>query len=206
MDEKAFAYVRDYLIRHNAERDAHPAARVRSLHIRRVCMWAERLLAQGLVDDPAPLRLAAVFHDVGYAQGRENHGAHSAEILREYAKTHPVEPAVLERAMFLILEHSNKRKWMTNPQAPPDLITLMEADLLDGEGAMGIVIDCMSAAMQGGDTLRDAYDRMLEFEPPRLAENRMVTPLARALWAEKQRIIREFMAAYAYDLGIENET
>lgn len=206
MQEKALAYARQVLAAHHMD-TARPGQsfRTRSSHMERVCLWVERLLAQGGVEDPRALRLAAALHDVGYVHAEEGHGAHSARMLLAYAQAEGIDPAVAERAAFLAREHSNKAEWMKDPEAPRDLLLLMEADLLDEEGAMGLVLDCLSAGAEGQDYL-GAYARMQRYEPARLAHNPMVTPLARDLWAEKQRIIRGFMQAYAMDLGIEDET
>ena len=203
MENAHFAYVKAYLEEHGADRDESPGLRFRSRagHIRRVAMWAERLMAQRGDADAEALRLAAAFHDVGYARGAENHGLHGAAILLEYARRVGLGAGLAERAAFLVAEHSNKEEWLARADAPYSLVLLMEADLLDEEGAMGLVRDCMSAGEMGAAGYEDAYARMLRFEPARLAANPMRTPLARRLWAEKQHVIAEFMAAFAHDLG-----
>lgn len=203
MQKEALDFVQQQLEKHGKDHSTIPglAFRKRSSHIRRVCMWLDRLLLQGGVENVDALRLAAAFHDVGYVQGGENHAQHGVQILLEYAGAHGVPDERAERAAFLVAEHSDKDKWLQNPNAPMDLILLMEADLLDEEGAMGIALDCMGAASLGYEA---AYERMQRFEPARLAANRMITPLARRFWAEKQAVIRDFMRAYAYDLGMES--
>lgn len=204
--ERHFRYVEAYLMEHGGNDRSEQAGqrfRKRADHIRRVMMWLERLLAkEGGVEDPAALRLAAVFHDAGYARAKEDHGRHSADILREYAARAGLSSADVERAAFLVAEHSNKEMWMPRADAPRDLILLMEADLLDEEGAMGLVLDCMTAGQRGAEAYEEAYRQMLRYEPKRLERAPMVTETGRALWAEKQRIIEGFMRAFAYDLGI----
>lgn len=205
MNHDAIAHARACLAAYEAEREkaeARPFLR-RSAHIERVCVWLERLLQREAAEDARSLRLAAAFHDVGYAVSVEDHGAHGVEMMRAYAAGQGLDQASIERAAFLMREHSNKDRWLPDCDAPRDLVLLMEADLLDGEGAMGIVCDCMSAAVGGARSYEDAYARMLRFEPLRLAKNPMVTPTAKAFWAEKQQIIRTFMDAFAYDMGQE---
>lgn len=179
--------------------------RTRASHIQRVCMWAERLLVQGTVAEPAALRLAAAFHDVGYLDGKEQHGASSVKWLMAYARDAGVPVQTAERAAFLVREHSNKDHWLARPDAQADLVLLMEADLLDEEGAMGLALDCMSAGALGLDYAQ-TYARMQRFEPMRLARNPMVTPLARQFWERKQQVIRMFIEEFAFDLGIDDET
>lgn len=208
MDTQALDFARAYLQARDADVDPKRPFRARSGHIRRVCLWLERLLAQediaAAVPDMAALRLAAALHDTGYAHSWDEHARHGADVVMEYAQAHGTPKATAERAAFLVREHSDKDKWLGDPQTPVDIVLLMEADMLDEEGAMGIVVDCMSATLLGAQDYMDAYRQMQTYEPPRLAQNRMVTPLARSLWTEKQRIIREFMEAFAYDLGLES--
>lgn len=202
---EAIAYARAYLANHGAdETHPHQPFRRQSAHIERVSLWLERLLAPGGVEDPRAVRLAAALHDTGYASGKDGHGIASAAVVRQYAKEHGIDAQVAERAAWLVAEHSNKQQWLSDPNAPMDLILLMEADLLDEEGAMGLVLDCMTAGAQGLD-YAGTYQRMMAYEPERLSKNPMVTMLGKEFWAWKQRIIRDFMAAYAFDLGIDDE-
>ncbi len=203
MENAYLPYVRQYLIDHGCEEGLRPGQkfRTRSSHIARVAMWTERLLAEGCAESAETLRLAAAFHDIGYVYGVEDHAAHSADILRVYAAERGLDAAMAERAVFLVAEHSDKEIWLKRPDAPHDLVLLMEADLLDEEGAMGIALDCLTTGAQGGG-YAEAYEQMHHYEPKRLRENPMVTPLARKFWDDKQRIIRAFMDAFAFDLGV----
>lgn len=202
MELAHFEYVRAYLIRAGRDHSyqAGQGHRSRSGHIARVCVWLRRLMAQGGVENEEALRLAAVFHDVGYAHAAEGHAAHGAEVLLRYGREQSLPEDTLSRAVFLVRAHSNKNVWLPDPAAPRDLVLLMEADLLDEEGAMGLVLDCLTAGSQGAETYEDVYAHMLRYEPARLRSNPMVTPLARRFWADKQRMIRDFMRAYAFDL------
>lgn len=206
MQKEALDFVQQLLEKHGKDHSTIQglAFRKRSSHTRRVCMWLDRLLVQGGVEDVEALRLASAFHDAGYVHVRENHAYYGAQILLEYAGENGIPDERAARAAFLVAEHSDKDKWLQDPDAPMDLILLMEADMLDEEGAMGIALDCMGAASLGLG-YETAYGRMQRFEPSRLAANRMVTPLAQRFWAEKQAVIRDFMRAYAHDLGMEGE-
>lgn len=209
MQEEALRYAEAFLVAHGKDRSANPGMpfRTRSSHIRRVCLWLERLLAQEgeAIENKEALRLAAALHDVGYGEGAENHAAHGAEILLRYAAERGIDAGIASRAAFLVREHSAKEKWLHAADAPLDLILLMEADLLDEEGAMGLALDCMSAGALGLD-FEGAFARMEKFEPPRLAKNPMVTQTAKRYWREKQRLIRAFLRAFAFDLGKDGRT
>lgn len=203
MRNEHFDFVRQYLIDHGAEfghRKPGQLFRSRSSHIARVMMWLERLLVQGGAEHIEALRLAAAFHDVGYAVDPEHHAKESAAILSAYGAERGLASAMLERAVFYVSEHSNKGRWLPDPAAPPDLVFLMEADLLDEEGAMGLAVDLLTAGALGGG-YAEAYERMCRYEPRRLAENPMATPLARRFWTDKQALIDSFLQAFAFDLG-----
>jgi len=208
MEERFLQYAREYLRARDADRRGRPGQsfRTRSSHLARVLMWVNRLIEAEGADDPEALRLAASFHDVGYAHGEENHAQSGARILREYAATEGLDEKLVKRAAFLIAEHSKKEEWLSRPDAPRDLVLLMEADLLDEEGAMGLVLDCMTAGELGAAGYEDAYEQMRRYEPKRLSHNPMVTQTARAYWAKKQRIIRMFLEAFSQDMGRSDET
>lgn len=168
----------------------------------RVMRWAERLLLSNPVPNPDAVRLAAAFHDVGYARGLKEHARHSADILREYAAVHPIHEERLNRALFLVAEHSDKTRWMNDAHAPEDLVLLMEADLLDEEGALGLARDFLTVGAAGGGYL-EAYARMMRYEPSRVAKNPMVTEAAKQIWEEKQNLLRQFIRQLSFDLGFE---
>lgn len=174
--------------------------RTRSGHIKRVVLWTERLLSPSDPTEKEALLLAATFHDVGYVRNPVHHAKHSVDILREYAAQTQLDAAVVERATFLVAEHSNKAHWMGRKSAPRDLIALMEADLLDEEGAMGLVRDILTVGANGGG-YEEAHARMMMFEPSRIARNPMVTPLAQKYWEGKQALLRQFIRLYTYDMG-----
>lgn len=199
---QALAYAQDQL-RDTVPSDVQPF-RDRASHVERVCRWLERLIVPLGVEDTRAMRLAAALHDIGYIVSRENHGANGAPLVLAYARENGIDDAVAERAAWLVAEHSNKEEWMQNPDIPQDLLLLMEADLLDEEGAMGLVLDCLTTGATGGG-YPQAYEQMCLFEPKRLDRNPMITPLARQYWDWKQRIIRDFMAAYAFDIGVADE-
>lgn len=174
-------------------------------HTKRVLLWVDRLLLHNRLENPDIVRLAALFHDVGYARDAFNHAEHSATILKEYAAMHPIPTEMLERTLFLVSEHSNKALWMNKTHAPDDIILLMEADLLDEEGALGLVRDFLTVGAEGGG-YEEAYAHMMQYEPSRIAENPMVTTVAKQYWETKQALLRQFLHQFSFDMGIGVET
>ena len=82
MRDAMFRFVRGVLEDAGADVTPHAPFRRRSEHIERVCFWADRLMGDDFAAavDKEAVRVAAVFHDVGYARGADGHAAGSAEI------------------------------------------------------------------------------------------------------------------------------
>jgi uncharacterized protein len=201
-----FEYVKSVLKKedNNAAKTEKFLFRVRSEHTRRVFVWANRLLEDNdlPVVDKEALLIAALFHDSGYALSPHSkaHAENSEKIFREYCKSNPLEKE--DFIAHLIKNHSNK-DLMKRETTPPELILLMEADLLDETGAMSLVWDCMAEGMQEEQGYVKTYNHMTESSCKLMDENPMKTKKAREYWEIKQALVKDFIKAYAFDLGIE---
>lgn len=201
--------------------------RSRFLHIRRVMKWAERLLPDFPKIDRDVLELAIIFHDVGYSLGdNKAHQENSRRLFHAYREkkcrsqrssekeersTEEGEPAIwqdpqrLDLVEYLIENHS-KKELLGAPDLVPELVLMMEADVLDEEGAMRIAWDCMAEGMNGGSSFQDALFHTQKFWNP--GYDPMVTPRAKKFWEEKQKLVRAYVTQMALDLemanGVEN--
>ena len=81
-------YVEAKLIEGNGIRSTRPyqTFRNRFEHTKRVLGWAKRIADDLPNVDEEVLLTSAIFHDVGYASGKEDHAINSANIFLEYAK------------------------------------------------------------------------------------------------------------------------
>jgi uncharacterized protein len=177
--------------------------RKRSEHIRRVFMWAERLVdGEENVNKEAVL-VSAIFHDVGYALSLDSlkHGENSAILCEKYLKENGFDIGFINLVVYLVKNHSQK-ELMVASGTPLELILLMEADLLDETGALSIVWDCMMEGSQQVQTFEKTYKHIMNYSYKLLSENPMVTTKAKAFWENKQNLIREFTRQLSYDLGI----
>ena len=104
-------------------------------HSKRVYKWAKRLAVDCPNIDLDICLTACIFHDVGYAYGQDNHPINSAKIFKEYANKMNFEKEFIEKVSNIILVHSDKNL-LKDDSSSPDLIILLEADLLDEEGAL----------------------------------------------------------------------
>ena len=103
----------------------------------------------------------------------------------------------------LIACHSDK-SLMKEEGAEIEMILLMEADLLDEEGAMGIVWDCMTMGNLHASSYARAYYHIME-SSNKEEPNPMVTERAKEIWEEKKEIVAKFVKLLEDDLMIGSE-
>ena len=192
--EKEWAYVEKLLKESGyddlsgGKRSKYPF-RSRYAHTRRVMMWLRRMMDDvGNVDVKA-MEVAVIFHDVGYAKGvNHEHANFSAEIFHEYSVANDYLSEKREFIEYLIRNHSNKA--LLKRGTEEELILLMEADIIDEEGAMRIAWDNMAAGIEDARSFAEALKRTEKYFNPEY--NPMVTPLARDLFQEKQNFVKEY--------------
>lgn len=175
--------------------------RKRSEHIRRVFEWAKRISVPFADIDREALLIAAIFHDSGYsvAETRMEHAPVGAHLARKYLEKISFDPVRTDLICDLIAEHSQKAL-MTLSDTRLELVLLMEADLLDETGAMEIMWDCMSASLEEEPSYEKAYARMIKYSEYLLTENPMITPEARKIWEEKQKLVSAYLDQLKADL------
>ena len=147
------------------------------------------------------LYTAAIFHDVGRGSLKENHAHVGALIFKEYAKNHNFSEEFTNRVYDLIEHHSDKNQ-IKDKNSSNELVLLLEADLLDEEGALGIVWDLMALGKMEN---KDYYDAMeaLKHAKHILKQDYMVTPKAKEIWEHKKELVRVFIDDLAKDLFLE---
>lgn len=204
-----FHYVKKYLERNGGDKSPNPFHKFRSRadHIRRVYIWTTRLIEKDTdlsEEEAEALLTAAIFHDIGYnsRESKKAHAERSAIIFKEYATHYGLDNKLVDRVYYLISNHSNK-ELLEKEDTPLDLIILLEADLLDEEGAMGIAFDCMTAGAAKANSFMEALKYIEEYSSNILEEDPMVTPYAKECWNDKKSFINEFIKRYKFDLGIE---
>jgi uncharacterized protein len=178
--------------------------RNRFTHCKRVCKWVEKLIDEDESIDKESLIIASLFHDIGYINASEgkDHAKHGAEICKEYLlKTHQYEEKI-DFISFLIENHSNKELYLLDGTRK-ELILLMEADLLDETGALGIVWDCMAEGRKEEQSYEATYNHIKEKSGKMLIKNPMITEKAKKYWEEKQKLVEYFIEKLGIDIGIE---
>lgn len=202
--EEMLLYVKRYLEDGNAIRSKRTnfGFRNRFEHIRRVYRWCIRLLEDCPDCDKETVLTAAVFHDVGYADNPENHAAESAKIFIRYAEGQNMDYEFIMRTAEIIALHSDK-SLLQKESTPIELILLLEADLLDEEGALGIAWDLMGEGAEYPECFERAIRAIEGHSGHILHQEYMITPLAKKYWREKQELVRGFLHALSEDLFLE---
>lgn len=203
---KYLAYVKEYLTEHKGIESPNPLHPFRSRfqHSIRVLHWCERL-AEGLENvDTEALYTAAIFHDIGYEnRDNEHHAQRSVRAFHAYAREQRMEEEFCRKVERLIACHSDKNR-MRDEDVSLEMVLLMEADLLDEEGAMGIVWDCMTMGNAHASSYAKAYYHIME-SSNKEEPNPMVTERARQFWEEKKAIVGRFAKLLEDDLMIGSE-
>ncbi len=106
-------------------------------------------------------------------------------------------PEKRELIEYLIKNHNNKELLVRGSKE--ELILLMEADIMDEEGAMRIAWDNMAAAVCGAKSFKESLERTEKYFNPDY--NPMITPLARNFFQEKQEFVKEYIRRFKDDLG-----
>lgn len=177
-------------------------------HTKRVLGWAKRLYDMSENKDELryeDLIIATIFHDVGRTaavKSGEPHAKAGIPFTRSYLLDHGFDEARTEYICELVGSHSDKHR-MNEDNLDPNLLMLMEADLMDDMGALGIVMDCMITQSRNSDAVfSDCMDHIMRFTKRIQMDNPMTTENAKKLWDEKTRIVCEFTDALKKDIEI----
>ncbi len=164
-------------------------------HIMRVYRWAIRLQAK-LGGNLDVIVLSALLHDVGWDDNRP-HEEVSAEIAVEYLDSLEMDPETIKKVGEIILLHNDKD---TEKDLSLECKIVMDADLLDEVGALGIMWDCMATALDDEASYKRAYYRIKEYyriNKPKI--RRCKTDAGRAEYTKRMQAIE----AYIYQLEKE---
>jgi len=209
------AFVRERLTPADAESKSGKVwpHRSRYGHTLRVLAWALRVWdaeARAAGEQPRGSRerlaVAAIFHDSGYALGKEDHAAHSARVFAEYARAHGLERVYgadgVAQIEALVRTHSQKGRAVAETTFGDRC--LMDADVLDEAGAMSFVWDCFALARgeapyDYASALRRCQKRLEDLENMR---PRLFTAAAQRFVDEMRAYLLPFLRGLAWELNI----
>lgn len=197
-------FVETKLIEGNGIKSSRPyqTFRNRFEHTKRVLGWAKRIADDLPNVDEDVLFTSAIFHDVGYSCGKDEHAINSARIFLEYANKNSFEQEFIDKVHYCLINHSHKR-FLTDETSSPELILLLEADILDEEGAMAISWDLMTVGEMLPNDFKEGYDMLMKYSIRILSQDMMITPKAKLYWENKKDLVRKFLSSLKEDLFIE---
>lgn len=174
-------------------------------HTLRVCQFAKNIYEafqdKELVDYDV-LMTSIIFHDAGYSDQRSGEMAHadiSEDICRKYLIEHQFSDEFIEKVCYIVRNHSDKDLLMKNT-IPYEMLIMMEADLFDDTGAMGVVLDTWIESLSDAVTLKDILEHIKVHTNEDMQENPMVTPYSRDLWDKKKELSNEFVRQLENDI------
>ncbi len=204
MYEAELEFVKNYLISNegNASLNKNQPFRKRYEHTLRVLAWANRII-EGTNADPQVLSLAVIFHDVGYGSiyFQSKHELRSINIFKNYAKDKYSEE-VINKVVEAISYHT-KRSNLNLLNMKIESILLLEADMLDEEGLMGLEFDTLTCGVKNVNSYNDALNAHVKYVKKFLQTNPMITKKASEYWVIKQKETKDYIKSLAIDLNQE---
>ncbi len=198
-----FKYVKEYLQlneMNTRSAEIYPF-RKRADHIKRVFVWANRLIDNTSNVNKEAILVAALFHDIGYGYSSDDskHAENSAILCQRYLQEKSYNNEFIELVVYLVRNHSNK-KLLKGKDTLRELIILIEADLLDETGALSIVWDSMTEGSQAVQSFEKTYEHILKYSFNTINQNPMVTQQGIEFWDEKKKMVNSFINHLELDL------
>ena len=197
-------YVKNILIQNNGIRSQKPQLYFRSRyeHIERVLGWTKRIAKEVKNVILSFYIQQLYFMIVATNRSEEPHALLGAEIFKRYALRHNFPEPFIQAVSDMISRHSDKGLLMEEG-TPIEMVILLEADLIDEEGALGIVFDLLAAGHKTPTSYAPVFEEIMLHSAHILNQCYMVTPAAKRIWEEKKQFINQFIQCLKYDLFIE---
>ena len=139
------------------------------------------------------LKIATIFHDIGYSSDNEDKKEHAVEgaiLCRKYLESIGYPNDKTDFICDLISKHSDKSV-LFNEDTPMELVLLMEADLFDDTGAHGIIMDAWIQAIKENVSFESILEHIKKYTWYFMQENPMRTEKAKRIWEEKKELTKE---------------
>lgn len=204
---RMFQYVEEILYSYDRGRGNKSKNKIsydRYAHTLRVYQWMLRITDE-LKDDSLDiesLKIATIFHDAGYGTGgMGDHARSGSAVCRDYLERRQYPQPQVDFICYLIEEHSNK-KLLYEKNTPIELVVLMEADMLDDTGAMGIILDTWIASKEDAPSFESVCRHFEKYTYRHMKQMEFVTAPGKKFWHEKRKLVYEFLRQYRRDLGM----
>ncbi len=169
-------------------------------HTMRVYRWAIKLQNK-MGGDIEVISLAALLHDIGWDEsGEVPHGEISAQMAADFLVEMDYDPQKIGRVCEIIRRHEDQD---TQDELSLECQIVMDADLLDELGAVGILWDAMATAVTMGDeaTYKRAYSRIRQyFKINTPKRSRAKTPEGKREYQRRMDFVQSFIAELEKEL------
>jgi uncharacterized protein len=175
------------------------------LHSLRVESYATRILARE--NDPLSegevtlLHLAAILHDIGRLEKREEHAKLGADIAKKWlteSSDHALSGNDVERVVEMIADHSNK----ADPEPDYCKAVLKDADTLDEIGMMSVFMAANWVETQSPFFFHNLRQRLAEVEIPYCERKLEIlnTKGAKEILQQRKAFLENFIAQITDEL------
>jgi uncharacterized protein len=169
-------------------------------HTMRVYRWAIKLQNK-LGGDLEIISLAALLHDVGWDEKEEiSHAVVGAQMAADFLVEMDYDPAKIGRVCEIIRRHEDQD---TEDELSLECQIVMDADLLDELGAIGVLWDAMATAVEGGDqaSYKRAYSRIRQYYKINVPKRvRAKTPEGKREYKRRMDFVQSFIAQLEREL------
>lgn len=201
------SYVRDFLKRNDEYATDLPERlmfRKKFDHVMRVYKWAQRLLEKEK-GNAGVVYTAAIFHDIGKSLNKAvPHAVTSAKMCYDYLKANNYDEAFIARVVSAVSNHSSKKA--IDLDMPIEDKILIDADILDETGALCVLWDSMSIAIEPFPSYEEVYNRNLESYSELIKNKKLFrTNYGSKLYAERLDFFKLYLKNLEYELGLNSK-
>lgn len=169
-------------------------------HTMRVYRWAIKLQNK-MGGDIEVISLAALLHDIGWDENEEiPHGDIGAQMAADFLVDMEYDPVKIGRVCEIIRRHEDQD---TTDELSLECQIVMDADLLDELGAIGVLWDAMATATGMGDqaSYKRAYARIRQFYKINMPKrSRAKTPEGKREYQRRMDFVQSFIAELEREL------
>lgn len=169
-------------------------------HTMRVYRWAIKLQAK-MGGDIEIISLAALLHDIGWDEKQEvSHADISAQMAADFLVEMDYDPKKIGRICEIIRRHEDQD---TKDELSLECQIVMDADLLDELGAVGVLWDAMATAVMLGDeaSYKKAYARIRQYYKINMPKrSRAKTKAGKREYQRRMDFVQNFIAELEREL------
>lgn len=178
----------------------------RYYHTKRVFNYLNNIIEnENKIININALKIACILHDIGYNKSPNNHAIESARMAEAFLDSINYNKDDKQLIIYLIENHS-KKNLLDDTNTPLELIYLLEADLLDDTGALGLILDMwIEIKNNENPSFESIYKGLNDYSLDVINKNPMRSEYSKKIWNKKKKLVIDFMNQLKFDLGDKDE-